>query len=189
MEKIVSIYCAARASNRRYPRPAQAHRKRIPPAWEFSKTARTDNCRNMYGPPPNCKKNRLRREQSAKMYPASKWRVISGRTMMIRTCLSLIIPSVVKTSLRHRFSGTSFDCVFVVPIFCRLLRKEFSIPLRLVGEHGRLVQGLIVVSFRQNRPADPGQFVGRRDNHDIACGSGLQPAHPLPQTRPFAFDA
>jgi hypothetical protein len=27
--------------------------------------------RNMYGPPPNCKKNQNRREQSAKMYPAS----------------------------------------------------------------------------------------------------------------------
>jgi hypothetical protein len=24
---------------------------------------------NIYGPPPKCKKNRLRREQSAKMYP------------------------------------------------------------------------------------------------------------------------
>ena len=50
----------------------------------------------MYGPPPNCKKNRFRREQPAKMYPASKWRVISGRTMMIRACLSLIIAAVVK---------------------------------------------------------------------------------------------
>jgi hypothetical protein len=52
--------------------------------------------RNMYGPPPNCKKNRLRREQSAKMYPASEWRVISGRMMMIRACLSLLIATVVK---------------------------------------------------------------------------------------------
>jgi hypothetical protein len=55
-----------------------------------------DSWRNMYGPPPNCKKNRFRREQPAKMYPASKWRVISGRTMMIRACLSLIIATVVK---------------------------------------------------------------------------------------------
>ena len=29
------------------------------------------NCRNMYGPPPNCKKKVGGREQSAKMYPAS----------------------------------------------------------------------------------------------------------------------
>jgi hypothetical protein len=50
----------------------------------------------MCGPPPNCKKNRFRREQSAKMYPASEWRVISGRMMMIRACLSLLIPTVVK---------------------------------------------------------------------------------------------
>jgi len=50
----------------------------------------------MYGPPANCKKNRLRREQSAKMYQASKWRVISGRMMMIRACLSLLIATVVK---------------------------------------------------------------------------------------------
>src|ERR1700741_2350733 len=33
------------------------------------------NCCNMYGPPPNCKKNRFRREQSAKMYPASEWTI------------------------------------------------------------------------------------------------------------------
>ncbi len=30
------------------------------------------------------------------MYPASEWRVISGRMMMIRACLSLLIPAVVK---------------------------------------------------------------------------------------------
>ena len=52
--------------------------------------------RNMCGPPPNCKKNRFRREQSAKMYPASEWRVISGRMMMIRACLPLLIATVVK---------------------------------------------------------------------------------------------
>ena len=28
---------------------------------------------NMYGPPPNCNKNQARREQSAKMHPASAW--------------------------------------------------------------------------------------------------------------------
>jgi hypothetical protein len=27
--------------------------------------------------------------------------------------MSLLIATVVKTLLRHRFSGTSFDCVFV----------------------------------------------------------------------------
>jgi ribosomal protein L32E len=43
----------------------------------------------MYGPPLNRKKNRFRREQSAKMYPASEWRVISGRMMMIRARLLL----------------------------------------------------------------------------------------------------
>ena len=47
------------------------------------------------------------------MYPASEWRMVSGRMMMIRACLSLLIPTVVKTSFRYRFSGTSFDCVFV----------------------------------------------------------------------------
>jgi hypothetical protein len=36
------------------------------------------------------------REQAAKMYPASEWRVISGRMMMIRGCLSLLIATVVK---------------------------------------------------------------------------------------------
>ena len=45
---------------------------------------------------PNCKRNRFRREQSAKMYPASEWRMVSGRMMMIRTCLSLIIATVVR---------------------------------------------------------------------------------------------
>jgi hypothetical protein len=35
-------------------------------------------------------------KQHAKMHPASEWRVISGRVMMIRTCLSLLIPTVVK---------------------------------------------------------------------------------------------
>ena len=30
------------------------------------------------------------------MYPASKWRMISGRMMMIRVCLSLLIAAVVK---------------------------------------------------------------------------------------------
>jgi hypothetical protein len=32
---------------------------------------RLAECRNMYGPPANCKKNVVGREQSAKMYPAS----------------------------------------------------------------------------------------------------------------------
>ena len=30
------------------------------------------------------------------MYPASEWRLISGRMMMIRACLSLLIATVVK---------------------------------------------------------------------------------------------
>jgi len=59
-------------------------------------TQAVPNCRNMYGPPPNCKKNRYRRETVAKMYPASEWRMVSGRMMMIRACLSLLIPTVVK---------------------------------------------------------------------------------------------
>lgn len=50
----------------------------------------------MYDPPPECKKNRFRREQSAKVYPASEWRVIPGRMMMIRACVSLLIATVVK---------------------------------------------------------------------------------------------
>jgi hypothetical protein len=29
-------------------------------------------------------------------YPASGWRVISGHSMMIRACLSLLIPTVMK---------------------------------------------------------------------------------------------
>ena len=44
----------------------------------------------------NCKKNQFREEQPAKMYSASKWRLISGRVMMIRTCLSLLIATDVK---------------------------------------------------------------------------------------------
>jgi hypothetical protein len=50
----------------------------------------------MYGPLPNCEKNRVRRKQPAKMYPAFEWRVISGCIIMIRTCLSLLISTVVK---------------------------------------------------------------------------------------------
>jgi hypothetical protein len=34
--------------------------------------------------------------QSAKMYPASEWRMFSGRMMMIRACLSLLIATVVQ---------------------------------------------------------------------------------------------
>ena len=52
--------------------------------------------RNVYGPLPKCKKNRLRREQSAKMHTALEWRVISGRMMMLRACLSWLIATVVK---------------------------------------------------------------------------------------------
>ena len=39
-------------------------------AWRLP-LLQEDRWRNMYGPPPNCNKNRGRREQSAKMYPAS----------------------------------------------------------------------------------------------------------------------
>ena len=122
------------------------------------------------------------------MYPASEWRVISGRMMMIRACLSLLIPAVVKDLVTSQVSGTSFDCVFVVPIFCRLPRKEFQISLRLVGKLGCFVQGLIVVPFGQNCPDDPGQLVGSGDDHHVARGSGFQSAHPRPQTGAFAFD-
>ena len=57
-------------------------------------------------------------------------------------------------------------------------------PLRLVGKHGRLVQGLIVVSARQNRPTDPGQFVGSRDDHHIACVLVSKPLIHFPKLEP-----
>ena len=56
--------------------------------------------------------------------------MVSGRVMMIRTCPSLIIAPVVEDRFRRRFSGTPFDCVFVLPFFCRLPRSGFSEPLR-----------------------------------------------------------
>jgi len=50
MEKIVSIYCAAQASNRRYPRPASFSKastsEKNPARLGISKTGGTDNCRN-----------------------------------------------------------------------------------------------------------------------------------------------
>lgn len=48
--------------------------------------------------------------------------------------------------------------------------------------------GVIVVPAGENCPTDSGQFVGGRDDDRVACGSGSQSAHPLSQTRSFAFD-
>jgi hypothetical protein len=39
--------------------------------------------------------------------------MFSGRMMMIRACLSLLIPTVVKDLVSPQVSGTPFDCVFV----------------------------------------------------------------------------
>jgi len=50
----------------------------------------------MYGPPPNCKKNRYQRETVCENVSGLKWRMVSGRMMMIRTCLSLLIAAVVR---------------------------------------------------------------------------------------------
>jgi hypothetical protein len=50
----------------------------------------------MYGPPPGCKKNWVAEKQPAKMYPASRWRIVSEHLMMIRACLSSLIATVVK---------------------------------------------------------------------------------------------
>jgi hypothetical protein len=79
--------------------------------------------------------------------------------------------------------------VFRLLIPCRLLRSESQKPLRLVGKDRRFMPWLIVVAARQNCPTDSGQLVGSGDDHDIACGSGFQSAHPLSQTGAFAFDA
>lgn len=54
-------------------------------------TGSADDCRSIYGPPPDCKKNRFRREQSVKMYLATEWTVIrreeeSGFTDTDRIC-------------------------------------------------------------------------------------------------------
>jgi hypothetical protein len=49
-----------------------------------------------------------------KMYPASKWRVISGRMMMIRAGLSLRIATVLKDLVTSQvFQACRLDCVFV----------------------------------------------------------------------------
>jgi hypothetical protein len=42
---------------------------------------------------------------------------------------------------------------------------------------------------RQHHPTDPGELVGRSDDHDVAGGSRFQATHPLSQTRSFALDA
>src|SRR5690348_5218311 len=65
--------------------------------------------------------------------------------------MSLLIATVLTTSLHHRFSGTSFDCVFLLP----LLLQSFSglnlrAPLRLVGKNSALVPWMIRISTGQN---------------------------------------
>ena len=132
-------------------------------------------------------KNRFRREQSAKMYPASEWRVISGR-MMIRACLSSLIPTVVKDLVTPQVLRHAVGLCLRLLFFCRLLRSECQRPLRLVGNGKCSVPGVIVVAAGQNCPTDSGQFVGGGDDYHVAGGSGFQSAHPLSQTRSFALD-
>jgi hypothetical protein len=67
----------------------------------------------MYGPPPDCKKNRCDEKQSAKMYPASVENGLRAHDDDPRVPVLIIAAVVKKTLLRHRFSGTPFDCVFV----------------------------------------------------------------------------
>lgn len=89
---------------------------------------------------------------------------------------------------QRRFSGTPFDCFFVLPVLLQTSGKRTSKSLRLAGNcNGR--HGVIVLSARQYRPTDPGQLVRRGHDYHIAGGSAFQALHPLSQIRSFAFGA
>jgi hypothetical protein len=155
------------------------------PQNRFLDVPATPGWRNMYGPPPNCKKNWVQREQFAKMYPASEWRIISGRMMMIRACLSLLIARVVKDLVYVTGFQAHRLTVFSSPIPLQTSAKRILTTIRLVGKDKRLVCWVIVVPARQNSTTEPGRLIGGRHDHDIACRSGFQSTDPIPQTRAF----
>src|SRR5258708_2334887 len=115
--------------------------------------------------------------------------MVSGRMMMIRTCLSLIIATVTKdlvtTQVLRHVVGLCFRPTFLL----QTSEKRIFRSLRLAGTAKGFVHRAIVVSARQHSPTDPGQLVGGRYDHDIAGCSGFEAAHPPPQARSFAFDA
>jgi len=89
---------------------------------------------------------------------------------------------------QHRFSGTPFDCSFVLSVLLQTSGKRTSKSLRLAGKReGR--HRVMVFSARQHRPTDPSQLVCCGNNHDIARGSAFQTLHPLSEIRSFAFGA
>jgi hypothetical protein len=145
--------------------------------------ATSANRRNMYGPLPNCKKNRLRRTA----YPASYWRVVSGRMMSD--------PRVPVLPNRHHRERPRYAkgfqarrlTVFRLLFLCRLLRSESQKAIRLVGKV--LYSWLIVVAAGQNCPTDSGQLVGVATIMTLRAALDSQSAHSLSQTGAFAFDA
>jgi hypothetical protein len=79
----------------------------------------------LYGPPPNCKRNRRGRETVCENVSGLYWRMVSGRMMMIRACLSLIIAAVVKDLISTQVLQAHRLTVFSSFLFfCRLLRSE-----------------------------------------------------------------
>ena len=72
--------------------------------------------------------------------------------------------------LRRRFTGTLFDCFFVLPVLLQTSGKRTSKSLRLAG-NCKNRHRVIVLSTRQHRPTDPSQLVGSRHDHDVPRGS------------------
>jgi hypothetical protein len=113
--------------------------------------------RNMYGPPPECKKNWVGRKAVCEN--------VSGLLVEIGLPAHDDDPHVPVLNNRPGHERPCYDTgsqarrltVFSSFLFfCRLLRSEFSKPLRLVGTDNGGVHRAIIVSARQHSPTDPG---------------------------------
>jgi hypothetical protein len=110
------------------------------------------------------------------MYPASEWRVISGRMMMIRACLSLLIATVVK---RPRYA-TGFQArrlTVFLSFQSRWINPRFAWSARLVKN--------TTFAWSVNKGEPTATFLGIvRDVVDRFRGTSQSPSPMLPFSPP-----
>src|SRR5208282_1277029 len=144
------------------------------------------------------------------MYPASKWRILSGHSMMIRTCRSLQIPRSPGTHLQHQVFRHAIGCSSrlllssadlgrtlsnfrrrgggkVESVLCFPSAASFPRPSSRRWLQPRLMS--IVSAAGQHGPGDTRQFIRNRHHHLIAWSTLGQPLYPLPESSGVVFHA
>src|ERR1700746_2830857 len=137
------------------------------------------------------------------MYPTSKWRMLSGHSMMIRACRSFKIPRSQGRVCNIRFSGTPLGCSRRLLLSSADLDGTLSNIRRRGGgkvegvlcfpsvaslprpsSRRQLQQRLmsIVLAAGQHGPGDARPFVGNCDHDLITRGKLRQSLHPPPES-------